>query len=55
VLEHQDRQPVIKKAGEYFQVDAAAAHEAKNSGKTAAKILAIYVVEKGKPIAEPAK
>jgi quercetin dioxygenase-like cupin family protein len=55
VLEHQGRPPVTKKAGEYFQIDAAAPHEAKNSGKTPVKILAIYVVEKGKPIAEPVK
>lgn len=54
-LEHQGRQPITKKAGEYFQIDAATAHDAKNAGKTPAKILAIYVVEKGKPLAEPAK
>jgi quercetin dioxygenase-like cupin family protein len=55
VFEHQGRAPVTKKAGEYFQNDVAAAHDARNTGKTPAKILAIYIVEKGKPLAEPAK
>jgi quercetin dioxygenase-like cupin family protein len=55
VFEHEGRQPVTKKAGEYFQNDVAAAHDARNTGTTPAKILAIYVVEKGKPLAEPAK
>ena len=55
VLEHQGRGPVTKKAGEFFQNDVAAAHDARNTGTVPAKILAIYVVEKGKPLAEPAK
>ena len=55
VIGHAGRQPVTKKAGEHFQIDAAAAHDARNAGKTPAKILAIYVVEKGKPLAEPVK
>ena len=55
VIEHAGRQAVTKKAGEHFQIDAAATHNARNTGKTPAKILAIYVVEKGKPLAEPVK
>jgi quercetin dioxygenase-like cupin family protein len=55
IIEHAGRQPATKKAGEHFQIDAAAAHDAKNAGATPAKILAIYVVEKGKPLAEPVK
>ena len=55
VFEHAGRPPVTKKAGEVFQNDVAAAHDARNTGKTPAKILAVYVVEKGKPLAEPAK
>jgi quercetin dioxygenase-like cupin family protein len=55
VVEQQGRQPVAKKAGEYFQIDANAAHDAKNTATTPAKILAIYLVEKGKPLAEPVK
>ena len=55
VVDHQGRQPVTKKAGEYFQIDAAAAHDAKNAGQTPAKLLVVYLVEKGKPLAEPVK
>ena len=56
VFEHQGRPPVTKKAGEFFQNDVAAAHDAKNASTTApARILAVYVVEKGKPLAEPAQ
>jgi quercetin dioxygenase-like cupin family protein len=55
VFEHQGRPAVTKNAGEYFENDVEAAHDAKNVGKTPAKILAVYVIEKGKPLAEPAK
>jgi quercetin dioxygenase-like cupin family protein len=55
VFDHQGRPSVTKKAGEVFQNDVAAAHDVRNTGTTPAKILAIYVVEKGKPLAEPAK
>ena len=55
VVEHQGRAAVTKKAGEFFQIDASTAHDARNTGTQPAKILAIYVVEKGKPLAEPAK
>jgi quercetin dioxygenase-like cupin family protein len=55
VFDHQGRPSVTKKAGEVFQNDVEAAHDARNTGKTPAKILAVYVVEKGKPLAEPAK
>ena len=55
VFEHAGRPAVTKKAGEHFQHDVAAAHDARNTSKTPAKILAIYVVEKGKPLADPVK
>ena len=55
VFEHAGRPAVMKKAGEHFQNDVTAAHDAKNTGKTPARILAVYIVEKGKPLAEPAK
>jgi quercetin dioxygenase-like cupin family protein len=55
VFDHQGRPSVTKKAGEVFQNDVAAAHDARNTSKAPAKILAVYVVEKGKPLAEPAK
>lgn len=55
VFEHQGRAPVTKKAGESFDNAVAAPHDAKNIGTMPAKILAVYIVEKGKPLAEPAK
>ena len=54
-FEHAGRPAVTKKAGEHFQHDANGVHDAKNTSKTPAKLLAIYVVEKGKPLADPAK
>ncbi len=40
-------------AGHAFK-DEGGVHEAKNIGKGTAKVIAVYVVEKGKPLAEPA-
>jgi quercetin dioxygenase-like cupin family protein len=42
------------KAGESYQVPAGAVHDAK-AGDKPFKVLAIYVVDKTKPLAEPAK
>ena len=36
-----------------FLVPAGTAHNAKNTGKTVAKVLGTYIVEKGKPLATP--
>lgn len=48
-------QPVRKlKAGDGFIVPAGAKHDARNTGTTELKLAAIYLVEKGKPIATPA-
>jgi quercetin dioxygenase-like cupin family protein len=41
------------KAGQSYQVPAGAVHDAK-SGPNGAKVVATYVVEKGKPLASPA-
>ena len=41
------------KAGQSYQVPPGAIHDAK-SGPNGAKIVATYVVEKGKPLASPA-
>jgi quercetin dioxygenase-like cupin family protein len=43
------------KAGEVFFVPAGVVHAAKNLDKGTTKILATYVVEKGKPVATPVK
>lgn len=42
------------KAGESYQVPSGAVHDAK-TGPKGAKVIATYVVEKGKPLASPAK
>jgi hypothetical protein len=42
------------KTGDVMQ-NVAVIHNATNTGKKPVKILAVYIVEKGKPIAEPAK
>jgi len=52
VVEHDGQAPVTLKAGEAFRNDVGA-HNARNVGKTPVKILAVYLVEKGKPLAEP--
>jgi quercetin dioxygenase-like cupin family protein len=41
------------KAGESYQVPSGAIHDAK-TGPNGAKVIATYVVEKGKPLASPA-
>ncbi|MBV9190041.1 MAG: cupin domain-containing protein [Betaproteobacteria bacterium] len=47
--------PRTVKAGESFFVPAGVVHDGKNIGSGPAKVLATYVVEKGKPVASPAK
>jgi quercetin dioxygenase-like cupin family protein len=47
--------PVTLKAGDVFFVPAGLVHDGKNVGSGPAKVLATYVVEKGKPVASPAK
>ena len=51
-LEHEGEQPKMLKAGDAFR-NAPGVHNAKNTGTTPVKILAVYLVEKGKPLAEP--
>ena len=41
------------KAGESFVVPAGVVHDAHNNGTTPTKLLGVYVVEKGKPLASP--
>jgi quercetin dioxygenase-like cupin family protein len=43
------------KTGDHFFVPAGAVHEGKNAGSGKAKVLITYIVEKGKPLATPAK
>ena len=46
--------PKQVKAGESFVVPAGVVHDAHNNGTTAIKLVGVYVVEKGKPLASPA-
>lgn len=52
IVERDGQPPVTVKAGDALKNEAAV-HNAKNIGKTPVKILAVYLVEKGKPMAEP--
>ncbi len=45
----------VVKAGEAFAIPAGKVHSATNDGKTPATIVSTYIVEKGKPLATPAK
>ena len=45
----------IVKAGESFVIPAGTVHDAHNAGDTPARLVGVYVVEKGKPLATPAK
>lgn len=42
------------KAGESFVIPAGIVHDAHNNGTAPIKLLGVYVVEKGKPLATPA-
>jgi quercetin dioxygenase-like cupin family protein len=54
-LEIQGKPPLMLKAGDSFFVPAGVVHDGKNVGSGPLKVLATYVVEKGKPVATPAK
>ena len=50
-----DGQPARKvKAGDGLVVPAGATHDARNTGTVPLKLVGVYVVEKGKPLASPA-
>ena len=46
--------PRIVKAGESFVVPAGVVHDAHNDGSMPIKLVGVYVVEKGQPLAKPA-
>ena len=50
-----DGQTKTVKAGEAFAVPAGKVHSATNTGTAQATIVSTYIVEKGKPLATPAK
>jgi len=47
--------PRTLKAGDSFFIPAGTVHDGKNVGGGPAKVLATYIVEKGEPVASPAK
>jgi quercetin dioxygenase-like cupin family protein len=53
-LQHDGEKAKTYKAGDAMQ-NVSVVHNATNTGKKPVKILAVYIVEKGKPMAEPAK
>jgi quercetin dioxygenase-like cupin family protein len=54
-LQVEGKPPTTLKAGEVFFVPAGTVHAARNAGSGSTKILATYVVEKGKPLATMVK
>lgn len=52
-IEVQGQPAVTKKAGEGIIIPAGTVHNARNTSGSAARVLATYVVEKGKPVSTP--
>jgi quercetin dioxygenase-like cupin family protein len=54
LVEQEGKAPVTLNAGGTFLIPAGTIHNATNTGAATGKILATYIVEKGKPLATPA-
>jgi quercetin dioxygenase-like cupin family protein len=54
LIEQEGKAPVTLKAGGTFLIPAGTIHNATNTGAVSGKILATYIVEKGKALATPA-
>jgi len=50
----EGQEPLKIKPGDGFVVPAGARHDAHNTGMATLKLVGVYVVEKGKPLATPA-
>jgi len=55
LIEQNRKAPVTLTAGGSFLIPAGTVHNATNKGAGKGRILATYIVEKGKPLATPAK
>ena len=55
LIEQEGKPPLTLKSGGTFLIPAGTTHNATNTGAGVGKILATYIVEKGKPLATPAK
>ena len=53
VLEIDGKPAKTLQTGEVFMIPAGTVHNARNAGTGLAKVLATYVIEKGKPVATP--
>jgi quercetin dioxygenase-like cupin family protein len=53
MMQHEGRPDRTMKAGDFFKNDGV--HNVMNHGTSTAKILAVYMVEKGKPVTENIK
>ena len=51
----EGKPPLKVKAGDGFVVPAGVKHDAHNTGSATLKLVGVYVVEKGKPLATPAQ
>ena len=47
--------PKVVKAGQSVVIPAGVGHDAHNAGTTPVRLVGVYVVEKGKPLASPAQ
>ena len=54
-LQIEGKPAMTLKAGDVFFIPAGTVHAAKNAGSGTARVLATYVVEKGKPLAAMVK
>ncbi len=55
IIEVDGKPAMTRKAGEVFMIPAGTVHNAHNKGGVTAKVIATYVVEKGKPVTTPVK
>lgn len=55
VLEVEGQPRIALKVGDTYHIEANKPHDALNTGKIPAKVLAIWIVEKGKPLAVPVR
>ena len=55
LVEIEGKAAMTLTSGTAFLIPAGAVHNATNKGSGAARILATYIIEKGKPVATPAK
>lgn len=55
VLEIEGKPTVTLKAGDVFHIAPGSIHQAINKGNTTARLAAVFVAEKGKPLTTPAQ